>query len=88
MTNYRRNSETTKPQTPAPALFCPSCDRPLHYETTVTGGVSPAERWDYLRCVEHGQFCYRHRTRRLDTVPELSPASRSPRLPRRDAEDD
>ena len=56
---------TSTPETPAPALFCPTCDFPLTYQHTVVGGVKPLERWDYYECRTHGQFVYRDRTRQL-----------------------
>jgi predicted RNA-binding Zn-ribbon protein involved in translation (DUF1610 family) len=56
---------TSEPDTPAPQLFCPMCDRPLVYRKTVIGGVKPQERWDYFECRACGQFVYRNRTKRL-----------------------
>jgi hypothetical protein len=56
---------TAMPDTPAPQLFCPSCERPLVYRQTVVGGVQPIERWDYFACRTCGSFVYRDRTRQL-----------------------
>jgi len=56
---------TCEPDTPAPALSCPSCQAQLIYKQTVFGGVRPEERWDYLECRTCGPFEYRHRTRQL-----------------------
>src|SRR5206468_1660984 len=56
---------TSTPDTPAPQVFCPVCDRPLVYRQTVIGGVKPRERWDYFECRACGQFLYRDRTRTL-----------------------
>src|SRR5207247_9875334 len=62
----RRAAEfTTTPETPAPRLFCPTCDQLLVYRQTVFNGVQPPERWDYFHCATCGPFEYRHRTRRL-----------------------
>ncbi|MGE0449574.1 MAG: hypothetical protein AB7Q29_08325 [Vicinamibacterales bacterium] len=68
MTRARRRVTTrvtSAPEVPAPALFCPSCGRPLRYRETVFGGVVPPERWDYYHCGTCGEFSYRQRTRRL-----------------------
>jgi predicted RNA-binding Zn-ribbon protein involved in translation (DUF1610 family) len=56
---------TSTPETPAPQLFCPSCDQPLVYRQTVIGGVKPLERWDYFECRTCGPFVYRDRTRHM-----------------------
>jgi predicted RNA-binding Zn-ribbon protein involved in translation (DUF1610 family) len=56
---------TSMPETPAPQIFCPTCDRPLVYRQTVLGGVKPLERWDYFECPTCGSFVYRDRTRQL-----------------------
>jgi len=56
---------TSNPDTPAPQMFCPTCDCPLIYRQTVVGGVKPLERWDYFECRSCGQFVYRDRTRQL-----------------------
>jgi hypothetical protein len=56
---------TSRPDTPAPILTCPTCDSPLIYRQTILGGVKPAERWDYFECRTCGPFEYRHRTRHL-----------------------
>jgi hypothetical protein len=62
----RRTAQVTStPDTPAPQLFCPTCDRPLVYRQTVIGGVKPLERWDYFECRTCGSFVYRDRTRQL-----------------------
>jgi hypothetical protein len=56
---------TTTPETRAPQLLCPECDKPLVYRTTVLSGEPPGERWDFFACRTCGPFEYRHRTRRL-----------------------
>jgi hypothetical protein len=56
---------TSRPETPAPQLICPTCDQPLVYRQTVIGGVKPIERWDYFECRTCGEFVYRDRTRQL-----------------------
>jgi hypothetical protein len=56
---------TSKPDTPAPDLLCPACDRQLVYQETVISGVQPIERWDYFSCLMCGGFVYRARTRKL-----------------------
>jgi len=56
---------TSTPETPAPRVFCPTCDRPLVYRQSVFGGVKPVERWDYFECRSCGHFVYRDRTRQL-----------------------
>jgi len=62
----RRSTQvTTTPETPAPELLCPQCDRPLVYRETVISGVKPIERWDYFACPRCGGFVYRDRTRKL-----------------------
>jgi predicted RNA-binding Zn-ribbon protein involved in translation (DUF1610 family) len=62
----RRTAQvTSQPNTPAPQMLCPTCDRPLVYRQTVLGGVKPLERWDYFECRSCGQFVYRDRTRQL-----------------------
>jgi predicted RNA-binding Zn-ribbon protein involved in translation (DUF1610 family) len=55
---------TSTPATPAPQLFCPSCDQPLVYRQTVVG-VKPLERWDHFECRTCGRFVYSDRTRQL-----------------------
>jgi hypothetical protein len=60
-----RATFTTLPDTPAPQLLCPTCDRLLVYRQTVLNGVKPLERWDYFECQRCGCFDYRHRTRKL-----------------------
>jgi hypothetical protein len=69
MPTHRPAEITTTPDTPPPLLNCPMCDRPLLYEHTVVSGLVPRERWDLFRCLLHGQFEYRYRTRRLKSVP-------------------
>jgi predicted RNA-binding Zn-ribbon protein involved in translation (DUF1610 family) len=59
---------TTTPETPAPQMFCPTCDDRLVYRQTVIGGVKPLERWDYFECRTCGRFVYRDRTRQLRPV--------------------
>jgi len=39
----------TTPETRAPQLICPGCDKPLVYRQTVLNGVNPIERWDFFR---------------------------------------
>ena len=56
---------TSAPIDPPPALPCPICECWLMYQYTVTGGLKPVERWDYLSCRSCGTFVYRHRTRSL-----------------------
>ena len=53
---------------PTPRLVCPSCRRPLDFESTHVGGSGrEVERWDRLVCNGGGcgDFEYRHRTRTL-----------------------
>ena len=59
---------TTTPETPAPQLFCPVCDKPLVYRKTILSGVKPMERCDVFECRTDGKFEYRHRTRKLRAV--------------------
>ena len=62
----RRSTQvTTNPETPAPELLCPQCDRQLVYRETVISEVKPIERWDYFACQRCGGFVYRDRTRKL-----------------------
>ena len=62
----RRATEVTSTlETPAPQVFCPTCDRPLVYRQTIISGVKPLERWDYFACRTCGEFVYRDRTRTL-----------------------
>jgi hypothetical protein len=57
---------TSRPQTAAPPLRCPSCSKHLHYLETTYGGIAPAARWDRYRCRTCGSFLeYRHRTGKL-----------------------
>jgi CheY-like chemotaxis protein len=58
---------TAAPSVAPPALTCPSCDRPLSYESSHVGGVSyrQIEQWDYFSCATCGAFQYRERTRTL-----------------------
>jgi len=63
---------TSNPDTPAPQIMCPRCLRPLVYRQTVIHGVNPIERWDYLECRTCGPFCYRHRTRKLRSVVNIT----------------
>jgi response regulator RpfG family c-di-GMP phosphodiesterase len=65
----RKARSTTLPETPAPELRCPQCDRPLRYQKTIFNGVSPVERWDRYTCAGCGEFEYRHRTRHLRRSP-------------------
>jgi CheY-like chemotaxis protein len=64
--SHERYVSTSPPQTP-PHLRCPHCDSILQYERSHVGGVSERhpEQWDYFACVKHGEFQYRHRTRKL-----------------------
>jgi CheY-like chemotaxis protein len=63
---FRREQTTTPPLVP-PALHCPSCQLPLTYQHSQTGGVNERayEQWDYFRCHACGPYQYRHRTRKL-----------------------
>jgi len=61
----RPTQVTSRPETPAPDLLCPACDRQLMYQETVISGVQPIERWDYFSCLTCGGFVYRARTRKL-----------------------
>ena len=61
----RTTQVTSTPESPAPQLQCPACDRPLIYRETVISGVKPIERWDYFACPRCGGFVYRERTRKL-----------------------
>jgi predicted RNA-binding Zn-ribbon protein involved in translation (DUF1610 family) len=62
----RRSTQVTSaPETAAPELLCPECDRALVYRETVISGVKPIERWDYFACPRCGGFVYRERTRKL-----------------------
>jgi len=65
----RKARFTTRPETPAPPLRCPHCDRALRYQKTIFNGVSPIERWDRYTCAGCGEFEYRHRTRNLRRSP-------------------
>jgi len=65
----RKARVTTLPETPAPELRCPQCDRSLRYQKTIFNGVSPIERWDRYTCAGCGEFEYRHRTRNLRRSP-------------------
>jgi CheY-like chemotaxis protein len=54
------------PRLMPPALLCPSCLTPLHFETSVVTGVKATrEQTDNLRCPQCGPYEYRHRTRTL-----------------------
>lgn len=55
-------------QVKTPRLVCPSCRRPLDFESTHIGGTGrEIERWDRLVCNGGGcgDFEYSHRTRRF-----------------------
>jgi len=55
-------------QAPPPRLVCPSCRRPLDFESTHIGGTGrEVDRWDRLVCNGGGcgDFEYSHRTRTL-----------------------
>ena len=57
---------TTTPPKQPPTVVCPTCDRPLKYEHSFVGGVSPpSEQWDQYTCASCGGFEFRHRTKRL-----------------------
>jgi predicted RNA-binding Zn-ribbon protein involved in translation (DUF1610 family) len=58
-------SVTSKPDKPAPVLWCPICGSLLVYRQTVISGVQPPERLDYFECCMCGPFEYRHRTQQL-----------------------
>lgn len=62
-----RREQTTSPPLAPPSLHCPSCQSPLIYQHSQTGGVNESafEQWDYFRCHVCGPFQYRHRTRKL-----------------------
>jgi two-component system, cell cycle response regulator DivK len=63
--------ETTTPPDAVPVVICPTCDRPLLYEHSYIGGVSPRhpEQWDRFTCQTRcGRFEYRHRTRQVRRV--------------------
>lgn len=72
---------TSSPETPAPNLLCPQCQRSLVYRQTVFNGVNPIERWDYLECRMCGAFEYRHRTRKLRSATDAVPSTVASRLP-------
>jgi hypothetical protein len=59
--------ETRTPESAAPVLVCPQCDRRLTYLKTISGGVAKTpEYWDQLTCERcKASFEYRRRTRRL-----------------------
>jgi hypothetical protein len=59
---------------PAQSLLCPICTKPLVFLLSAFGGVSPRERWDYLKCRTCGGFEYRHRTHRFKRTDEISAA--------------
>jgi len=59
---------TTDPPIKPPALSCPGCLKPPHYQRSHLGGVSEKqpEQWDYYECTSGcGTFQFRHRTRKL-----------------------
>ena len=64
---------TSYPDTLAPQLLCPECERPLVYRQTMFNGTKPIERWDYLECRTCGTFQYRHRTRKLRSTTDRFP---------------
>ena len=66
----RRNVFTTRPDSPPPQVFCPTCSLPLVYRDTVLAGVNPTERYDRFACRNHGRFEYRHRTRKIRPVSD------------------
>jgi DNA-binding response OmpR family regulator len=69
-----RRFQTTTPLARPRELLCRSCDRPLTYEHSHTGGVSDhhPEQWDYYVCsASCGTFQYRQRTRKLSRVADL-----------------
>jgi len=67
-----RRELTMAPAMAPPSLNCPSCDCPLTYQFSHTGGVSERhpEQWDYLSCATCGAFQYRQRTRKLRRLDE------------------
>jgi CheY-like chemotaxis protein len=67
--SHSRCPTTPRPASP-PSLICPSCDRPLTYRRSHTGGLNGRrlEQWDYYTCPTCGAFQYRQRTRKLRCV--------------------
>jgi len=62
------NDPRTRASATGPRLICPSCRRPLDFESTHIGGTGrDVDRWDRLVCNGGGcgDFEYRHRTRTL-----------------------
>lgn len=59
MKTRRPATLTSHPDTPAPQLRCPECERPLVYLQTAINGITPVERWDFLECWTCGPFVYR-----------------------------
>ena len=62
------NDAVTRSSATATRLVCPSCRRPLDFESTYIAGTGrDVDRWDRLVCNGGGcgDFEYRHRTRTL-----------------------
>jgi CheY-like chemotaxis protein len=62
------NEPVTRVSAPGQRIACPSCRRPLDFESTHIGGTGrDVDRWDRLVCNGGGcgDFEYRHRTRTL-----------------------
>ena len=71
LTMAHQRVTTSAPSIPPPDLWCPRCDRLLHYQRSFVGGVSQRkpEQWDEYKCSSTcGSFEYRHRTRHLRSV--------------------
>jgi len=62
---------TSHPNTLAPPLLCPVCDRLLVYRQTAILGIRPIERCDYLECRNCGPFEYSERTRELRPTTDM-----------------
>ena len=48
--------------------MCPACDLPLVFKDSAITDTKVSERYDRYACTIHGQFEYRHRTRKLRPV--------------------
>ena len=71
MSRAHNREFTQSPAVAPPTLVCPSCDKPLRYEYSHTGGVNAQqnEQWDYFVCPSGcGTFQFRHRTNKLRKV--------------------
>ena len=56
---------TSMPDTPAPALLCPTCASSLSYRQSILRGGKPPVRLDYFECRTCGPFEYGHHTGEL-----------------------